>query len=192
MRARIIPTIAMAGLILIGCFVMPAGAGATKETRVKAACLYHIIRSTRWMSRATGDLPIMVGFMGEDINGMATVFAEELRALPDEGAPIDIHRIPAGDSVGGGMGGDIFQAIEGCRVLFLFATGLDQMESLVRAATAAGVLTVGETESMISYGGCVSLLLRSARIQIHVNPLALEAAGLQLGAQVMQHAILHH
>ncbi len=60
--------------------------------------------------------------------------------------------------------------------------------AVLRAIRGVPVLVIGESKNFASAGGMVGLVLEEGRIRAQIGLSAVEAAGLQISAELLRHA----
>lgn len=143
------------------------------EYTVKAVYLLNVINLTEWPEHAfLGPAePIRTCVVGTDPFG--AVLDDTMRGEQVAGRPIVVERVrrPAD-------GGH-------CHVLFFPAGTSDVGNALKRTATRP-VLTVGETDAFWDGGGMIRLVVEERKIRVDANADTARAAGLTIGARLMQ------
>jgi hypothetical protein len=152
---------------------------ASREYQVKAAFIYNFTQFIEWPKDAfsSPDAPFVIAIVGDD---------------PFDGA---LDKILASKSVGSrpivtrhfGSVGDIGP----CQILFVSTTADTSLRAVVEKTGNAPVLTVGESEELLSAGGAVRLFLEDGKMRFQINPDVLEAARLKASAKLMQLARIY-
>ena len=162
------------------------GAGETREAfvsqgnpallrtpaEVKSYYLINFARFVEWPSSAflAPESPLHIGILGRDVLGSA------LQAY--EGQTIKGHRIKIVRSRD-------LRDLTGCQVLYLSESEEDDLIQLFRTLKSKPILTFGETEGFLMYGGMVRFSTEEGKIKIRVNRRATETAQLKVSSRLL-------
>ena len=91
-----------------------------------------------------------------------------------KGRRIDIKRI---DNVGD---------LDACHLLFVGSSEPGQLREIVASSRGANVLTVGDMDDFVEYGGIIRLIKISNRIQFEINLIAANLARLKLDLKLLR------
>jgi hypothetical protein len=169
----------MRGVFLSIClgFTLMAGANTapTPEYVLKAKILLVLLPYIRWPAQDTwGDHTFQIAVLGRSPFG---------RHLDEAARNLTVHHCPVQIRYVGRPG-----EAEGCQVLFVSASELDRLDSILAWTSRRAILTVADDEASASKGVMVNLLLEGAYVRLAVNPDAASEAGLFLGSQLMHNA----
>jgi hypothetical protein len=165
------------------CFVLfallshPAWS-AVPEYDVKAVLLFKISKFVRWPEAAfaTSGGTLRVCIVGRDDFGESI---DNLKGLKVQGQVVDIERLPLPE-----------QSPSGCHVVFISRSERGRLPSLLNALAGTSVLTVSDIEGFAVQGGMVGFATSDGKISFQINPAASARAGLEIGAQLLQLAML--
>jgi len=128
------------------------------------------LRYAEWPSGAAG--PISIGVIGRPafarvLNGALAgksignrpVHVSELQAIPDAGA---------------------------CQVLYVASERAAEMRRILAAAPVQHMLTIGEADHFLDYGGAVNLLTVDGRMSFEVNLAAVERSGMSISSKLLR------
>jgi hypothetical protein len=152
---------------------------ASREYQVKAAFIYNFTQFIEWPKDAfsSPDAPFIIAVVGDD---------------PFDGA---LDKILAGKSVGNRpivtRHFSSVADIRPCQILFVSMTADASLQAVIEKIGKAPVLTVGESEELLSTGGAVRLFLEDGKMRFQINPDVLEAARLKASAKLMQLARIY-
>src|SRR4051794_22822700 len=144
------------------------GADIAKEYQIKAAFVYNFTKFVEWPAeRFTGaDDPIIIGVLGK--NPFGDSLENAVRGRKIGGRDITVVMLSTIDDR------------PHVHVLFVAAgeeKGFDQR-------TAAGVLTVGESERFTALGGMITFMSETEKVRFVINLENAERAQLKLSAQL--------
>jgi len=158
------------GWLLIGPMLFPA---TTREYDVKAVFLFNFATFVDWPKDglpAAGE-PFVIGVLGADPFGAAldqTVAGEAIR-----GAPLQIRRSTK------------VEELKGCQILFISESERARLPAIFDTLRGRPVLTVGDSPMFVEKGGMIGFST-GAHVQLHVNPAAAKAAGLNISSKLLR------
>lgn len=142
------------------------------EFSLTAAFLFNFVKFTQWPAAALPDSTLAVGVAGSG------PLRERLARLLEErevgGRRLAVREVVDPADVGT------------CRVLFVARSRYARLAELRRALAGQPVLLIGEGTDFLERGGMIQLHLNDNRMRFDVNVAAVDSAGLQLSAQVLQ------
>ena len=121
--------------------------------------------------------PFVIAVVGDDPFGRALSGLEKKTA---QGKPIVVQRVESLDS------------LKSCRVLFISSSVGPRLPSILRAAHARSILTVGDTERFAAGGGIIELVLQEGRVGFEVNVESAKKAGLAISSKLLSLAKAVH
>lgn len=144
---------------------------ATKEHAVKAGLIYNITKYVVWPSEVNNNEKFNFcvmnrGGLGGSLNA--------LRGKLTNNKPLMLHR---------GLKGQI---ASNCHVAFFNGSDTAQMQQVLQRLSHLPVLTVSDYPDFIEQGGMVGLVRDGKRVGFEVNLKAVDAAGLNMGAQLLK------
>jgi len=153
---------------------VPAQQLVAPEHEVKATWLLNLTRFVEWPSTAfeDNDSPFVVGVMGKELPEMdlEKTFGDK----PIKGRRVQIKRVSNE------------QEIRGCQLLFITSSERRRTRDLLDKLKGQPVLTVGETEDFLDYGGVINLLVKDESLQLEIDLNAAQKAGLRLNANLLK------
>lgn len=149
------------------------------EYQVKAAFIYNFTQFVTWPKDSFGgdNAPFVVAVIGDDPFSGALEQAMENKTVQDR--PIVIKHFATADDLGP------------CQLLFVPAALDDSLPKIMAKVGSAAVLTVGETEKLLSAGGGIRLYPDGNKIRFEINPASTDHAGLKVSAKLMKLAHIY-
>lgn len=156
----------------------PISMDAGDEYEIKAAMYVNILRLADWPPEKRGDplSPLVIGVNGAD--EMAQALEKIARAKSASDHKIVVRRIS-------GVAG-----LEECHSVFLGGGDRKKILAALHSLGKSPVLTVGEDDRFVPFGGMIGLALRDGSVQIEVNLDAVRNDGLSISSQLLKIAIL--
>jgi hypothetical protein len=151
----------------------PAAAQTAEEYQVKAAFLFNFAKFVQWPAtsfKSPSD-PIHICVLGE--NPFGTTLAELLAGKKIDDRPL--------------MSSHFFEVreINGCHILFVSKSERKNLRNILAAATAGGILTVGEWESFAADGGTIGFHLDQGKVRLEINLPAAERAQVKISSKLL-------
>lgn len=145
----------------------------SKEYKVKAIFLFNFAQFMEWPedSFAHEKAPFVLGILGENLFG--TFLKETIINEKIEGHPLVIEHY------------NEISEVNGCHILFVHTTQVDQMNAMADHLKYQHVLTVGESRDFITKGGVVRFFMKGGKIRLEINVQAAEAAGLVISSKLL-------
>ena len=166
-----------AAALLVVALLAPVAVSAesapTLEYQVKASYIHNLIQFIQWPTDSI-DIEFQVCVFGEHRFGDALDALEGNRL---DGRPLKVRYL-----------GDVREA-NACHVLYFTEALAHRTPALLDAASAPGLLTIGETRSFTGQGGIVSLIKVGGKVKFEINETAARRAGLTISAQLLRLAI---
>jgi hypothetical protein len=161
-------------LLLSVALVVFGGRASAAETateyELKAAFLFNFARFVEWPTAPESAFDICV--IGEDPFGSVLDRTVEKKVVHDQ--PLVARRVE--DS----------KHLDGCRILFVAVADEEQERTILRAAAAHDILTVGEKPDFAERGGMIELGIEEKRIRIEINLAAVERSKLKVSSQLLK------
>lgn len=174
--SRILPHFYRAVLILLFALFPTRSPAAppAKEYDVKAVFLFNFAQFVEWPENAFAnkDSPLVLGVLGNDPFGAS--LDEAVRGKSVDSRPMEVRR---------------FRSVEeakDCNILFVGASEMTQLPSVLEALKENYVLTVGETDRFAREGGMIGFVEREGRIRLLVNLKAVQAAKLTVSSKLLR------
>jgi hypothetical protein len=144
------------------------------EYQVKAAFLYNFTQFVTWPKESfSGDsAPFVVAVIGNDPFSGALEQAMENKTVHER--PIVIKHFASVDDLGS------------CQILFVPAAEDDSLSKIMTKLGTSAVLTVGESESILTSGGGIRLYPDGNKIRFEISPGSTDRAGLKVSAKLMK------
>lgn len=141
------------------------------EARAKASFLYNLLLFADWPADALGSgAAIVVGVAG------STPVLAELRAFEGQvvaGRAVRVREIREGENPAG------------CHLLFVAASGERQVSLLLSKIQLQPVLTVGEDDRFLAWGGIVRVFVGESRMRFEVDLSRAERGRLRLSSKLL-------
>ncbi|MGC3960519.1 MAG: YfiR family protein [Verrucomicrobiota bacterium] len=158
------------GTILSGWCSEPV----SKEYQLKAAFLYNFTKFVEWPTNrfTTPDEPIIIGVL--EGNPFGEELAKAVQDRKHEGHPLVVTNLPT--------------ILGATNVHLLFVPrGQEELFATHRVTLhAAGVLTVGESETFARGDGIITFTTEAAKIRFEINLVAAEPAGFKISSKLLQ------
>jgi len=159
-------------LVAASFFSVDALATESREYQIKAGFLYNFVKFVEWPSEAFAgaDSAIVVGVLGEDPFGDALSALEGKTAL---GRRVEVRRYTrAEDAVA-------------AHVLFISASELRTLPSVLKALASSNILTVGDFEGFTEAGGVIRFYSKKNKMRVEINTAAAERAALKISSKLL-------
>jgi hypothetical protein len=155
--------------------VAPALAAGPTEYQVKAVFLFNFAQFVAWPPQALGaaDAPFSICIVGDDPFGAeldVTVRGENVQGHP---FAVRRYRDP----------GDIETA---CRIVFIGASQLTQLEKIVKSLGDRAILTVSDLDQSAERGTMIQFASEHNRLRLRINIAAAKAAGLTISSKLLR------
>lgn len=159
---------------LYGSWVLLATAITLSETyQVKAAFIYNFTKFVEWPAHVFANTPAHVLLCIPD----ETVIRQAFASL--EGKNVQGRRLLLKPLL-------TFDDIKACHILFMRVTPHDDSSEKLRVLQYVPVLTIGEGENMLPYGGIIHFLIVEDKIRFVINAEAARQAGLSISSKLLQ------
>lgn len=160
-------------------FVLLAIAGRVQaqapadEAQVKAAFVYNFLKFVDWPGNASrrADDPLVVAIIGEGLTADAVAAFLATKRVGDR--PIVIRHL-AWD-----------QSLVGIHAAFVSESDAKKLHRVFDAATAAAVLSIGESREFASRGGVIGLLVEERKVRFDIDTEAADAAHLRISSKLL-------
>ncbi len=159
-----------------GVAVAYADSLSQREYQIKAAFLYNFTKFVEWPAERFADesASIMLCVIGRDPFG-ATI-EDTVTGKTVKGRHIDIRRI------------DNVDDLDACHVLFVGLSERERLRQIVESSRGANVLTVGDMDEFVEFGGIIRFIKRANKIQFEINLVAASQARLKLDLKLLRFA----
>jgi hypothetical protein len=152
---------------------MPAADAPRSEYEVKAALLLNFVRFSDWPSTAftARNSPYVIGVLGRDPFG--NYLEKTFEGKTNRARSFVIRRLSDD------------QEIRNCHLLFISSSERRRLRDLREKLKGAAVLTVGEMDEFLDYGGVINIRLKNESVKFEINLKAAQAAQLKLDANLV-------
>lgn len=170
-RRSLLRAALLAGALLVGA--RAEAQTVTDESRVKAMFVYNFLKFVEWPVEASAGPkdPFVVLIIGDGATADATARFLEANTLGDR--PLVVRRTQSDPS------------FTGVRAAFVVERDEKKLRRILAAATAAGVLTIGEGDDFATLGGVIGLLVENRRVRFDVDTSAAQSAGLRVSSKLL-------
>lgn len=173
-----------AGLLLCVALLVPLRAPASPpgnhvaEYKLKAVFLYNFAKFVEWPDTAFSapDQPLVIGIMDSGSFSDEAIQTIERNTV----GPHPLRVVHCKD----------LRSMQACHILFLNCHDDLMIKSALRSLETRPILTVGEREGFIRWGGIINFHLAENALRIQINRTAAQQAQLTLSAQLLEVAII--
>jgi hypothetical protein len=164
--------------------VAPAARGQVEppspEYRAKAAYLLNFTRYVEWPPEAFSapDTPLAICILGKDPFG--EVLDQAIQGRRSQGHSVTVRRLRSNE------------VAEGCHLVFLTDGTWLRRKRLIIGLTLQGILTVGDSEQFVRYGGGIGFVMSKEAVRFVINMNAMERAGLKVSSRLLSLAVALH
>jgi hypothetical protein len=175
----------------------PAGIQA-REKDIKAAFLYNFAQFTDWPKTKFADSnEIIIGLLGGHQFGDAFDSVKD-KSVRDKRLIIrDLGRfrqsfaqsregLQTEDDTGGMQFANYIEQLRKCHLLFICEAERDNFKAILDAVKGYGVLTVGETDDFLEFGGIITFIPGTEKPVFEVNHTVCESEGLKISSKVLR------
>jgi hypothetical protein len=169
------------GICVVASSALPGGAAIAyadslshREYRIKAAFLYNFIKFVEWPADRFADegTPIILCVIGKDPFG--TTLEDTVAGKIVKGRHIGIRRI------------DNVDDLDACHLLFVGSSERERLWQIVASSHGANVLTVGDMDDFVEFGGIINLTKSADKIRFQINLAAAKKAQLKLDLKLLK------
>lgn len=144
------------------------GADALSEANLKTRLTLTLTRFVQWPGGPAVGEPLRLCLAQRNAD-VARAFAD-IDGQVVNGRKVQVHKAPP---------------VEGCHVLYVHAS-TERGGDLVKSASGAAMLTVGDGEGFVAQGGMVELVLVNDAMRFDINLTAMRRAQVALSSQAMK------
>ncbi|MGA2279338.1 MAG: YfiR family protein [Verrucomicrobiota bacterium] len=170
-------------VVLLGCRLVQAQDNRPPDYRVKAAFLYNFGKFVEWPDSAfaSDNVPLVIGVLGGDpFHGDC----ERLVANKNiNGHPVVVRQInlPANARQAAA-----WSDLKSCHILFIGASGTENLPEILDALKGAGVLTVTDNlDHFAGSGVIINFVMENGSVHFEINDEAARRAGLKLSSKLL-------
>ncbi len=169
------------GICVVASSALPGGTATAyadwrsqREYQIKAAFLYNFTKFVEWPADrfANESSPIMLCVIGKDPFG--AILEDTVTGKTANGRYIYIRRI------------DNVDDLDACHLLFVGLSEPERLRHIIASSHGANVLTVGDMDDFVEFGGVISLSKRANKIQFEINLIAARQARLKLDLKLLR------
>lgn len=134
------------------------------EYSIKAAFVYNLARFVDWPPKKfeREDAPLVIGVAGDEFFEKIAAVVKHKRIGPHR---VTVRRVSTPSET------------RDCHILFVTRSKNGPAVEILKAASAAAVLTFGETSDFLEDGGMIRFFLESDNIRLEINDDAIRRAG---------------
>lgn len=174
------------GVLLAGVFVLILAPAApaqndqpSPEYQAKAAYLLNFTRYVEWPGQtfSAPDTPLTICILGKDPFGEA--LDQAVRGRRSQGRPVTVRRLQSTEA-------------EGCHLAYLTDATWFRRKRLIIGLNLQGILTVGDSELFVQYGGGIGFVASNETVRFVINLNTMERAGLKISSRMLSLAMALH
>jgi len=167
---RIIFTLGMALLILPIWAAAAASDIAEPEDELKAATVLAFLQNAKWPDQ-TADPDLTVGIVGRP--AFAQVLRRTLEGKSVNGRTVRVLTLKS-------------PAEARCQVIYVATDRKQEIESALSGATAAHLLTIGESNHFLDSGGAINLFLADGHMSFEVSISTLDRCNVAISSKLLR------
>ncbi len=160
------------------------------ESQVKAAFLYNFVKFTDWpKDKITEPNAIIIGLLGEHPFGNAF---DPVKNKPVKGKRLVIKNFGkfrwsfTQDDRGKLEFASYIEQLRRCHILFICDSERENFRAILKAVEGYNVLTVGETEDFLDFGGIITFIPGTDKPVFEVNLNTCNREGLEISSKVLR------
>jgi hypothetical protein len=143
-----------------------------EEAQIKAAFVYNFLKFVDWPSASRrADESLVVAIIGEGPTADAVAAFLTTKRVGDR--PIVIRHLTWDSS------------LVGIQAAFVSESDAKKLRRVFDGATAAGVLSIGESREFASHGGVIGLLVEERKVRFDIDTEAADAARLHISSKLL-------
>jgi hypothetical protein len=161
-------------LLFVGFPSKAFSQSASGEYKIKAVFLFNFAQFVEWPESAFphAKAPVVIGILGTDPFGR--FLDETVRNERVNGRSLQVARFRS------------VEEITRCHILFVSASEISRLASILDAVKGKPILTVGDTEGFASQGGMVRFIMDQNRIRFRINVAVVAAGGLTISSKLLR------
>jgi hypothetical protein len=145
----------------------------TPEDELKSAIILTFLRYSEWPGRAGPDLPLTVGVLGRP--GLVPVLRRTLEGKPVNNRTVRVIELKS------------LSDPQCCQVVYLATDKAAEIQQALNSARSSRILTIGEADRFLEYGGAVNLMVVDGHMAFEVNLNALEQSGVSISSKLLRY-----
>lgn len=163
-------------------------AGAPEVAKVKAGYLRWIAEFTTWPEGHESGDSIVIGLLGSDPNGVATLIRDKIKGpsgLSAQGRPLQLVDLQLPTATG--LDAIAANQLGRCDLLFLSEDGDAQWLEVRELVGRRAIVTVSEIEGFANRRGMIEFVVdeKAGRVLMHINVDAVKRSDLLLSARLL-------
>ena len=168
---RLRPQTNVLHLVLGGVLLFPLRA-ADPEDELKAATVLAFLQHAQWQDTASTGKPLVIGVVGRPDFANLLQRALDGKAVNGRGVKVMDPGSPPDPRC--------------CQVLYVGGSKKTDIQQALAGTVSAHVLTIGETDRFLEYGGAVELFLNEGHMAFEVSLDALNRAGISISSKLLR------
>ncbi len=172
MRLRHI-CILLASALMVWAVALPGAAvdpDATDE--LKSVIVKNFLRYSTWPETASANGPLLVGVVGR--SSFAQVLHGMLDGKPVNGRNVQVVELKPGSDP------------HHCHLVYIASERNAEIRHALETVRAAHILTIGEADNFLDFGGAVNLLEVDGHMGFEVNLDALNRSGVEISSRLLR------
>jgi hypothetical protein len=161
-----------------------------REQQIKAAFLYNFVMFTEWPADKLAEPnTITIGLLGEHPFGNTF---DPIKNKTVKNKQLNIKNFGMfrksfpQDNAGKLEFANYIEQLRKCHVLFICDSEHENYKAIIDAVKGYGVLTVGETEDFLGFGGIITFIPGTEKPVFDINLDACEHEGLKISSKVLR------
>ena len=149
-----------------------AAVDADASDELKSVIVKNFLRYTTWPEAGSANSPLTVGVVGR------SSFAQVLHGLLD-GKPVNGRNVQVVELKPGTTGNC-------CDLVYIASDRNSDIRQALQTLRASHILTIGEADNFLDYGGAVNLLQVDGHMGFEVNLDALTRSGVEISSRLLR------
>jgi hypothetical protein len=166
--ARMLASLILSGLLL-NAFVAPS----EPEDELKSAIVLSFLRYSEFPASTGSDRALTVCILGRP--NLAEIARRVLNGKVVNDRPVRVFEIKTAADP------------HNCQLLYVASDKSAEIKQALSDAHSMHVLTMGESDRFLDYGGAVNLLLVDGRMSFEVNLQALAGSGIEISSKLLRY-----
>jgi hypothetical protein len=159
----------------------------SREYKIKAAFLYNFIQFVDWPDEkiAGQNDPIILGIIGKDPFGDSF---EPIKNKQIKGRDSLVNRFESMEKLkeSDDKGKSAIESLKKCHLLFICSSEKEHLKDIIKLVDGHGVLTVGETSTMLKSGGVINFLVEENKVRFEINLSSAKQEKLKIRSQLLR------
>jgi hypothetical protein len=145
----------------------------TPEDELKSAIILSFLRYSEWPDRAAPDQPLTVGVLGRP--GLVSVLRRTLEGKPVNNRTVRVLELKS------------LSDPHCCQVLYVATEKPAEIRPALASAHSSPLLTIGEVDRFLEYGGAVNLMVVDGHMAFEVDLKAVERTGVSISSKLLRY-----